>query len=153
LDAVAYKGLTLSLLAVHLSSVDEIRDSTQNAPKRRTEGAYLRKRLITTATGRLTPHALTIEPTSDTMKEGNAVRRRLLAVVASLVILLLAAIVINHYRYAGEMATALFTPQDQEIVKTTTRMAELRNENQFDDAIQLGLRSIKGHPETTTSSM
>ena len=82
------------------------------------------------------------------MMESNSSHRWALVVAAALAILALAAVaavVINRYRYAEEVASSLST-QDQTIGETTTRMAELRNKSRFDEAIALGLNSIKGVP-------
>ncbi|MGA8313410.1 MAG: hypothetical protein WB755_25530 [Terriglobales bacterium] len=73
-----------------------------------------------------------------------ASRRRMRMVLAGIVIAALALIAIKHYRDTMEMPWTLVTPRQH--VQTVTRMAELRNEGHFDEAIDLGLHSISGHP-------
>lgn len=79
------------------------------------------------------------------MTEESSKHRWVFVVVAGITILVFAAIVINRHRYGGEIASALFS-QDQNVVETTRSMTDLRDKKRFDDAIALGLRSIKGEP-------
>lgn len=72
--------------------------------------------------------------------------KRLRAWVAAggIVIVLLAIIAIKNYYDTVGMPWTLITPsQDVEVV---TRMAQLRNEGRFDQAVELGLHSAKGQP-------
>jgi hypothetical protein len=69
--------------------------------------------------------------------------KRLLWVVASVLALLALVIAIKHHYDTMEMPWSLVTPP--RLVEVVTRMAELRNEGRFDEAIQLGLRSVSGH--------
>jgi len=65
-------------------------------------------------------------------------------VVAGIAILVLATIAIkNHYDTMG-MPWTLITPSQH--VEVATRMNELRDKGQFDDAVELGLRSVKDQP-------
>jgi len=77
--------------------------------------------------------------------QGKSKRLRALGVGTGIAILVFAAIAIRNYRFAPEMSSALST-QNQEVVEVTTRMAELRDKGRFDQAVELGLHSIKGQP-------
>jgi hypothetical protein len=65
-------------------------------------------------------------------------------VAAGIAIAAFALIAIKHYRDTMEMPWSLLTPSQH--VQTVTRMAQLRNAGHFDEAIDLGLHSISGHP-------
>jgi hypothetical protein len=74
------------------------------------------------------------------------VKRRVwpaLLIGTGLTILVFAIIVIRNYRYAPEVSTALLT-QNQEVGEVTTKMDVLRDKGQFDEAVEVGLRSVKG---------
>ncbi len=64
-------------------------------------------------------------------------------VVAGIVIAAFTLIAIKHHRDTMEMPWSLLTPSQH--VQTVTKMAQLRNEGHFDEAIDLGLHSISGH--------
>src|SRR6476646_4160778 len=70
-------------------------------------------------------------------------RRRMWIVVAGIVIAAFTLIAIKHHRDTMEMPWSLLTPSQH--VQTVTKMAQLRNEGHFDEAIDLGLHSISGH--------
>jgi hypothetical protein len=73
-------------------------------------------------------------------------RVRLAVLVGTgLAIVVFAIIIIKNQRDAPGMSTALFA-QTQDVGVATTRMAELRNKRQFDEAVELGLHSVKGRP-------
>src|SRR6266404_624493 len=73
------------------------------------------------------------------------VRPALLVVGTGLAIVALAIIVIKYRRDTAGMSTALFA-QNQDVIEVTTRMAEFRSKGQFDEAVELGLHSVKGQP-------
>ena len=70
-------------------------------------------------------------------------KRRLWAVAGAIAVLALVIIAVKHHYDTMEMPWSLVTPP--QVVEVVTRMAELRNEGRFDEAIQLGLRSANGH--------
>jgi hypothetical protein len=66
------------------------------------------------------------------------------AVVAGVAILVFAAIAIKRYYDTIGMPWTLITPGQH--VEVATRMAELRNKGRLDEAVGLGLHSVKGQP-------
>ena len=80
----------------------------------------------------------------NSMKVTQRVRLALLA-GTGLAIFVFAIVVIKNQRDTPGMSTALFA-QTQDVGEVTARMAELRNKRQFDEAIELGLHSVKGQP-------
>jgi hypothetical protein len=77
------------------------------------------------------------------MNFAGRIRTALLVVGAGLVIVALAVIATVYRRDTAGMSTALFA-QNQDVIEVTTRMAELRNNGQFEEAVELGLHSVKG---------
>ena len=72
-------------------------------------------------------------------------RRPILLVGVGIAAIALAVIAVKHYRDTMEMPWSLIAPNQQ--VAVVTRMAELRNNGQFEDAIYLGLRSTKNRAD------
>ncbi|HEX3739698.1 MAG TPA: hypothetical protein VHV29_08220 [Terriglobales bacterium] len=64
-------------------------------------------------------------------------------VVAAIAIGALVILAIKHHNDAMEVPWSILAPSRQ--VEVATRMAELREEGQFGEAIDLGLRSTTGH--------
>lgn len=75
---------------------------------------------------------------------GNS-RRSVLLVWLGIAVVALVVIAVEHYRDTMEMPWSLIAQTQQ--VAVATRMAELRDKGQFEDAIDLGLHSTTGRPD------
>ncbi len=69
-------------------------------------------------------------------------KRRLLVLLSGLILAAIALVGIKHHYDTMEMPWALIWPRQE--IQLATKMAQLRNSGRFDEAIDLGLRSVTG---------